>query len=198
MKQWAYVALFSWSLCACTYSLVEHADPHIIQEIPIALKEPRMLAQPKNQCGATALAVALNHLGDVIDTENVIPMVYTPGKDGALPQDMISAARRLGYIPVMVGDFETVTRLVKQDCPVIVLLDISTSLVNRLHYAVVLGYDPRDEKVYLSQDENNIAVMDKQQFLSDWSKTKHWGFTPSPTAKTKRNKRFDMAQSSCQ
>jgi hypothetical protein len=59
-------------------------------------------AQKDRYCGPASLAMVLAWSGLAVDQDTIAPEVYTPGRAGTLPQDLLSAARRHGRVAVPV------------------------------------------------------------------------------------------------
>ncbi len=97
--------------------------------------------QERFQCGPAALAMALAWSGLPVTSEQLVPEVYTPGREGTLPADIVSAARRHGRLAVPVGQLSDVLAEISAGHPVIVFQNLGLPVLPYWHFAVAMGYD---------------------------------------------------------
>ena len=79
-------------------------------------------------CGPAALAMALAWTGLPVTMEDMVPQVYTPGREGTLAADMVSAARRNGRFAVRPESLEDVLGEVSACHPVLVFQNLSLDI----------------------------------------------------------------------
>ncbi len=97
--------------------------------------------QERFHCGPAALAMALAWSGLSVTSEQMVPEVYTPGREGTLPADIVSAARRHGRLAVPVGGLSGVLAEISAGHPVIVFQNLGFAVLPYWHFALAIGYD---------------------------------------------------------
>lgn len=133
------------------------------------------IEQKTAQCGPATLAMALNFQERATTAEELVPMVMTDPKRGTLRPDMISAARRLGYMAVPITGMDLLFSEVSQGHPVIVFENLSVSWLPQWHYALVYGYNLETETVTLHSGPEEAKVWDLKKFERSWMLGDYWG-----------------------
>ena len=87
----------------------------------VELSEVPFYSQLERQCGPASLAMALEWSGVAVDFKTLSSQVFTPGRDGTLPPDMIGGARRHDRIAYPINSLPALLREVSAGHPVIVL-----------------------------------------------------------------------------
>ena len=131
--------------------------------------------QDTYQCGPASLAMVLNFRGTEVTAEELATQAFTPGKEGSLQTDMITAVRRRGLLPFLIKDLKSLLSEVSSNNPVIILQNLGLSWYPRWHYAVVIGYDLAKEEMTLHSGHTAYSVMKLFTFENTWSKSKNWG-----------------------
>ncbi|HEY9445558.1 MAG TPA: C39 family peptidase, partial [Burkholderiales bacterium] len=94
-------------LLLCVALLAGCATPQVgalLAARPAGLSERAEIAdapyypQEMYQCGPAALATVLAYRGAAVTPESLAASVYLPGREGSLQAEMLSAARRAGYV----------------------------------------------------------------------------------------------------
>jgi tetratricopeptide (TPR) repeat protein len=131
-------------------------------------------------CGPAALAMALSWSGLSVTQDQVAPSVYTPGRDGTLPADMISGARRFGRLAVPVTRLEDVLAELAAGHPVIVFQNLALDWWPQWHFAVATGYDLEAGDLILHsgliQDHRTALA----KFERTWQRAEHWALVVLP------------------
>src|SRR5262245_45800179 len=119
------VAALAATLAACA---TPQAD-RLVQDrgaLPAHAQVERVPFFPQEElhCGPAALAMALAWSGLVVTPPDVAPFVYTPGRSGSLPSDMISGARRYGRLAMPVGSLADLFAEIDAGHPVVVFQNL--------------------------------------------------------------------------
>jgi tetratricopeptide (TPR) repeat protein len=136
--------------------------------------------QEKFYCGPAALAMVLAWSGLPATQETVAPQVYTPGREGTLRSDVVSAARRNGRLAVPVERIDDMLREIAAGHPVMVFQNLSLDWVPLWHFAVAVGYDLEAREIYLRSGlrERRVTVMDT--FERTWQRGDYWALVVLP------------------
>ncbi len=183
-------SLFLFSSCV-SFPKIEKIN--IPKNLPtkIEISGVPFYSQKERQCGPASLAMALEWSGVKVDFEKLKEQVFTPGRRGTFPQDMISGTRRNGRVAYPVRSFSNLLEEVAASHPVIVLQQLKGLFNNDWHYAVVYGYDLKNREVFLRSGNQSKVKMHFEDFLETWQAWKKWGLITLPTTrlpKTAENK----------
>src|SRR5690606_16550407 len=97
-----------------------------------------------------ALATILAHEGLPVDAEALAPAVYVEGLRGSLQAELLAATRRHGFVPYRLEpDPLALFAEVESGKPVLVMQNLGLPRFPVWHYAVVVGFDPEQERVLL-------------------------------------------------
>ncbi len=147
-------------------------------EKAVELTTTPFFPQSRYQCGPAALATLLNTTGLDIDPDQLVKDVYLPQRKGSLQVEMTAAVRRYGRVPYQPGqDIESIIQQLKNDMPVLVLLNLGLKVLPAYHYAVVIGYDPAADVMIMRSGMDYRLLMARQQFHSAWLKSGSWALT---------------------
>ena len=125
-------------------------------------------------CGPAALAMAVSWSGAPLTQAEAATQVYTPGKRGALQNDMIAAARRNGTLALPVGDTRSLLTELAAGHPVIVFQNLGLSWLPDWHYAVAFGYDLRAGTILLHSGGTERQVTTLIGFERTWRAAGRW------------------------
>jgi tetratricopeptide (TPR) repeat protein len=131
--------------------------------------------QEEYQCGPASLAMALAWSGLEVKPAELTDMVYTASRQGSLQPAMIAGARRFGRLAYVISGTESLLREVAAGHPVIVLQNLGLSWIPLWHYAVVVGYDMRADKVILHSGINPRQKVIMRLFQHTWARSENWG-----------------------
>lgn len=115
------------------------ADPasYEIQGVPF-------VKQGSNFCGPASLESVFAYYGLAVDQAAIARHVYTQKLQGALITDLENFARDKGFRTRLgQGTMDDLRVLVKENKPVIVLVDLGFWVFSKPHYLVVTGYNDR-------------------------------------------------------
>ena len=137
-------------------------------------------AQTDNYCGPAALAMAATWAGVPLTQERAGEMVFTPGKEGTLRNDVVAAARRLGLMAVELDDVSSLLAEVAAGHPVIVFQNLGLSWVPRWHYSVVLAYDLDHQTIVQHSGITPDRATDLNAFERTWARGDYWAVVLVP------------------
>ncbi|MDH3231752.1 MAG: PA2778 family cysteine peptidase [Alphaproteobacteria bacterium] len=130
--------------------------------------------QEKYYCGPAAVAMALAWTGLPVTQDDLVPQVYTPGREGTLQPDVIAALRRNGRLAVAVGSLPDLLAELAAGRPVLVFQNLGLSWVPRWHFAVAIGYDLEARDLILHSGTNENYRLDLGTFERTWQRGGYW------------------------
>jgi hypothetical protein len=136
--------------------------------------------QEELQCGPAALAMVLNWSGVAVDPSDLTSEVYTPGLKGSLQNSLIGSARRHGRVAYPVAGIEALMSEIAAGHPVIVLVNLGLFWYPKWHYAVVIGYDQEEEKIFLHSGLTAREALSFWTFNNIWKRGDYWGLLVLP------------------
>ena len=139
--------------------------------------------QAAYQCGPAALAMTLAWSGVSVRARDLVGQVYSPVRQGSLPTEMTSAARRYGRVAYPVSTLEGLLEEIAAGNPVIVLQDLGLPGFPRWHYAVAFGYDLQREDIVLHSGTEPREVMTLRRFERSWKPGGYWALVVLPPSK---------------
>ena len=131
-------------------------------------------------CGPAALAMALSWSGLEETPDSVASNVYTPGRQGTLAADIVSAARRKGRLAVEVEGLDGLLAEVAAGHPVIVLQNLALEWFPQWHFAVVVGYDLANREIVLHSGTTARLTTRLDAFERTWDRAGKWGVVTLP------------------
>jgi tetratricopeptide (TPR) repeat protein len=148
---------------------------------PVELTAVPFFSQEDFQCGPAALATVLNWSGTVVTPEALAPQVYLPERQGSLQVELLAATRRVGRIPYLIQPrLETLLAEVRAGNPVLVLQNLGLSWYAKWHYAVVVGFDLRQDLVILRSGRERRHVVPFKLFERTWRRSDYWAMVALP------------------
>lgn len=133
------------------------------------------------QCGPAALATLLVHSGVDVSPQALAPQTYLPGREGSLQVELLAATRRSGRVPfTLQGGPEALFSELEAGNPVLVLQNLGMTSLPRWHYAVVVGYQPENERVLLRSGTEQRRHERWSRFFSSWALANFWGLVIPP------------------
>ena len=140
--------------------------------------------QQEYQCGPAALATVLNQAGVNVTPDELVPQVYLPERKGSLQFELLAATRRYGRIPYpLKPQLSALLTEVAGGNPVLVLQNLGLDTVPVWHYAVVMGYDLRDEEIVLRSGIEARHITPLSTFERTWARSNYWGVVVTPPDK---------------
>ena len=146
-------------------------------ELPrrVMLESVPFIPQKENWCGPAALAMVLQWSGVPTTQEEISKMVYTPGLEGTLRNDMVTGARRHGRLVTPVETLQGITRELATGHPVLVFQNLSLDVFPFWHYAVAIGYDLDRGELILHSGATEAHTLSMGIFERTWKRGDYWG-----------------------
>jgi hypothetical protein len=181
-------ARFKWAIClwAGLLILAGCAGLGTPRDLLDQWPEQRHLAdvpfheQAALHCGPAALAMTLNWSGVDVGPDELAALVYTPGRQGSLQSEMITAARRHGRLAYPIHGQKCLFEALVSGQPVIVLQNLGLTWMPRWHYAVAVGYDLTDSKMILHTGKIANRRVGLKTFGRTWQRAHQWGLLVLP------------------
>ncbi len=136
--------------------------------------------QQRYHCGPAAIAMALAWSGLPVTSDQMAPEVYTPGREGTLAADMVSAARRHGRLAVPVGRLSDILAEITAGHPVIVFQNFGLTILPNWHFAVAVGYDLDATTISLHSGREARRVVGLDTFEHTWTRAGSWALVVLP------------------
>ena len=149
----------------------------------VELAEVPFHPQEAYQCGPAALATVLEFSAvEGADPDTLKDQVYLPERRGSLQAELLGAARRAGRIPyTLEPELEHLLAEVRAGHPVLVLQNLALPALPRWHYAVVVGYDLEEQRVFLRSGTTKREVLSLRRFERTWQMADYWAVVvPEP------------------
>jgi Peptidase_C39 like family len=175
------VALAAAGLAACaTPAAVERAE--LRPALPERAEVAGVPFEPQDafHCGPAALAMALTWSGPAVTQAELVPAVYTPGREGTLEADLLAAARSHGRLAVPVADLGDLLAELAAGHPVLVLQNLGLDWWPVWHYAVAVGYDRAAGDLVLRSGPEARQQLALATFEYTWARSGHWGLVILP------------------
>lgn len=161
------------ALCGCAG--LQHQGPPLSDQT-VELTDTAFFPQRAHQCGPAALATVLDASGVPVDPDELTASLYIPERHGSLQVELMAAARRHGRLAVEVrGGVPAVVRQLQAGRPVLVLQNLLLSFYPVWHYAVVVGYEPADDRFVLRSGKTRRQLSGRDRFLATWRRGGDWG-----------------------
>ncbi len=153
---------------AGTAALVDHNAAVELAGVPF-------FPQEEFQCGPAALATVLGAAGYPVTPEALVPEVYTPGLLGSLQPELLGAVRRRGLLAYeLAPSLDALTAELVTGRPVLVLQNLALASRPAWHYAVIIGADPRAERLLLRSGTDPRLAETTGRFMRTWDKAERW------------------------
>lgn len=130
--------------------------------------------QERYYCGPAAVAMALAWTGLPVTQDDLVPQVYTPGREGTLQPDVISALRRNGRLAVAIETLPDLLAELSAGRPVLVFQNLGLSWAPQWHFAVAVGYDLETRDLILHSGTNENYTLDLGTFERTWQRGGYW------------------------
>ncbi|HET9680257.1 MAG TPA: PA2778 family cysteine peptidase [Gammaproteobacteria bacterium] len=147
---------------------------------PIELTNVPFYPQQKYQCGPAALAEMLNWSGVSVTPDTLKDYVYIPGREGSLQAELIAQTRARGRLAIPIHGPQALLAELQAGHPVLVLQNNGLSWLPQWHYAVVIGYLPKQQAVILRSGTIKRYVLDQDTFNHTWRRGDYWGLLVLP------------------
>lgn len=131
--------------------------------------------QTEFQCGPAALAGILNYSGVTVEPEDLQALVYLPQRQGSLQLELLAATRRMGRVAYLAeSDPGALLAQIHADLPVLVLQNLGTRSTPVWHYAVLTGFDVKQNELVLNSGEKQNVRTSAGAFLRTWDWSGRW------------------------
>lgn len=148
------------------------------------LRHVAYFPQNENQCGPASLAVVFQNAGVDIEPGQLKESIYLPDKHGSLQVEMLATARRHGLLAYLLQpELRELLTEVAAGNPVVVLQNLGLSWYPVWHYAVVIGYDLKNEEVILRSGPNQRLALPFTTFENTWARSNYWAMVALPPAR---------------
>jgi tetratricopeptide (TPR) repeat protein len=142
---------------------------------PVELKDVPFYPQEDHQCGPAALATMLTYAGKTTTPEQLAAQVYVPGRKGSFAIELAAAARTQGRVVYSLApDLAAILAAVEQGYPVLVLQNNGLVVYPVWHFAVVVGADRRQEKIWLRSGKSKRLELSFSTFERTWARSHFW------------------------
>jgi tetratricopeptide (TPR) repeat protein len=185
--QWMVLELAALSLlCGCaspakqTEALLSANARLAIAPSAYEIKSVPFIQQSAGHCGPAVMAMALEWAGKKIPLERLNSQIYTPGMNGSLQTDMLSAARRQGMIAIQIQGLENLLKEVAAGHPVVVFENLALSWAPQWHYAIVIGYDLTQKEILMHSGPEPYQLTRMDVFERSWMLADYWGLLVLP------------------
>lgn len=165
--------------CARTPLQLDELDVGALDEPrAVELTDVPFFPQRAYQCGPAAMATLMNHQGLEIAPEELSPQMYLPGRRGSLQIELLTAARRQGFLAyVHEPELTGLLAQVRAGHPVLVLQNLALERVPVWHYAVVVGFDLDAGEVLLRSGTTRRERMSLRRFERTWQRGEYWAIS---------------------
>jgi len=109
--------------------------------------------------------------------------VYTPGREGSLATDMLTAARRNGRVAVPVQALPDLLTELAVGHPVIVFQNLGLEMKPLWHFAVATGYDLPRRELILNSGFDEATRLSLDTFEHTWERAGRWALVVLPPDK---------------
>ncbi len=170
----AAALLISAAACATTEQTARLLDdPGVLPPRAMVDGVP-FFPQERYYCGPAAVAMALAWTGLPVTQDDLVPQVYTPGREGTLQPDVIAALRRNGRLAVAIDSLPDLLAELAAGRPVLVFQNLGLSWAQRWHFAVAIGYDLEARDLILHSGTYENYTMDLGTFERTWQRGGYW------------------------
>jgi hypothetical protein len=136
--------------------------------------------QEQYYCGPASLAMALAWTGLPVMPDDLVPEVYTPGRQGTFAPDIIAAARRNGRLAVEIHELDDLLAELAAGHPAIVFQNLRLSLFPQWHFAVAIGYDLDERQIILRSGTTRRRLLPLDAFENTWRRADYWALVVLP------------------
>ena len=172
----AWPGLVALALAGCATREALLTELPAAQAAPtVELERTPFFPQSKYQCGPAALATVLAAAGAEVTAEELVAEVYLPGRRGSLQPELVAAVRQRGLVPYeLPQSADALLATVAGGRPVLVLQKLGAGPWPGWHYAVVIGYDNRRDRVLLRSGTERRLEVRARHFLATWDRAERW------------------------
>jgi hypothetical protein len=177
---WAAAALLLLGACATPQTDQVLTEGRKNLPAQAAIPDVPFFPQERLYCGPAALAMALAWSGLDVTQDDVAPLVYTPGREGTLPADLLAGARRYGRLAVPVTTMNDLVAEIAAGHPVVVFQNLALDWFPNWHFAVATGYDLDKNILMLHSGEIADHTVSLRTFERTWRRAEYWALVVLP------------------
>jgi tetratricopeptide (TPR) repeat protein len=158
------------------------ADDPRIAALPAAaaVADVPFFAQEDYYCGPAALAMTLAWSGLEVRQDDLVPVVFTPGRQGTLQSDVLAAARRYERLAIAVDSLPALLAELAAGHPVLVFQNLGLPPLPQWHYAVATGYDLDARTLRLHSGRTEDYELPLSTFARTWARVDNWALVVLP------------------
>jgi len=161
--------------CVSHGPVLPDALPKGESDSTVELTETPFFPQARYQCGPASLATVLTSAGVDVRPQALTSQVYLPEKHGSLQIEMVAATRRYHRLPYRINpNLSDLLAELRAGRPVLVFQNLGVKMIPVWHYAVVVGYDPANDVMFLRSGKERRRVTSAGLFLKTWKRTGKW------------------------
>lgn len=128
-----------------------------------------VVTQAPERCGPAALAMVLRYYGADSTAAALGDCGYDPVLRGALITDLARCARDAGFAArIERPGVDSLRTLLAHGVPPVLLYDRGIGPVGRLHYGVVIGWDPERDSFVLNDGQSEPRRMKRTALMRRW------------------------------
>lgn len=176
---WAGLLLLTLAACATPQTDQIYEDRGGLPPSADVVAVP-FFPQEDLYCGPASLAMVLAWSGLSVTQDDVASQVYTPGREGTLAADMVTAARRNGRLAVPVKGLDGLLAELAGGHPVVVFQNLALDWIPQWHYAVATGYDLDRREIMLHSGRIPDHHMSLRTFERTWKRADYWTLVVLP------------------
>lgn len=164
------------TLAACATPQTDALIAHPPAGLPTQAEVANVPFYPQKQayCGPASFAEMATWSGLPMTQDEAAKLVYTPGREGTLRTDIVTAARRKGRLAIPVSSLDHLLAELAHGRPVLVFQNLALDWVPDWHYAVAVGYDLRAQTITLRSGSEKRQVMELSTFEHTWNRGDDW------------------------
>lgn len=156
-----------------TYQPLVSSDRVLMTEVPFVV-------QADDQCGPAALDMVLSHVDHSPGLKTLTEWVFSPDRQGSLQPFMVGGVRRSQAVAYEIRGFPALLQELAAGHAVVVLQNQGLSWFPFWHYAVIIGYDLTESRIFLHTGAHQQQSMDWSRFASTWQRGNNWGLVALP------------------
>jgi tetratricopeptide (TPR) repeat protein len=181
MIWFSFLVLFLLSGCITPavqteFLLVERGD------LPISyiIEDVAFTDQTLGFCGPATLTMAMEAAGEKVQLEELAKQVYTPGFQGSIQADMVSASRRQGMMAIPIHNLSDLLKEISAGHPVIVFENLGFAWASQWHYVLIVGFDLNRQEIIMHSGHQSYVRQDMKKFERSWMLGEYWGLVVLP------------------
>ncbi len=138
----------------------------------------KLYKQDAYYCAPSSLATLLEHQKIPFLYDDLVKKTFTPKLKGSLQPELKAAIRSYGAVPYELdADIKAVLGEISNGNPVLVLFNLGLQDAPMWHYAVAVGYDMQEQKIFLSAPNGDKTWMSFEEFERFFDKSGKWAIT---------------------